>query len=125
MVTTVYWAIAKLQTIPELSNINLLRAYDKKFIKQNEDPNNIGVLKSIERQFTLVVTHDSNFRGPDNKITIERNGSIIFPPVPFPELKGKNVISASPSSKIHNYLVERFKMHLKNEEATLLIGFDS
>lgn len=124
MSNLLYRNIAKLQTIKGLSNINQLRAYDKKFIKENEDQNNLGVFECIKRKNTLVVTHDSTFRDPDSKISYEDHGQIYFPPVPFHEITGKDVISSSPGEKVHTYLVERFKLKLKNNEATLLIGFN-
>ena len=125
MINLLYRNIAKLQTIKGLSNINILRAYDKKFIKDNEYKNNIGVFDCLNRQFTLTLTHDSTFRNPPSKISYEERGQLIFPGVPFPEVSGKNVVSSSPSEKIHNYLVSRFKMKLMNNEATLLVGFDT
>jgi len=124
MINLLYRNIAKLQTIKGLSNINILRAYDKKFIKDNEDKNNTGVFECLNRQFTLTLTHDSTFRNPPSKISYEERGQLIFPGVPFHEVSGKNVVSSSPSEKIHNYLVSRFKMKLTNE-ATLLVGFDT
>ena len=124
MSNLLYRNIAKLQTVKGISNINQLRAYDKKFIKENEDPNNLGVLECIKRKITLVITHDSTFRDPDSKISYEEHGQIYFPPVPFHEITGKNVVSSSPGEKVHDYLIERFKLRLKNNEATLLIGFN-
>ncbi|MBS3149186.1 hypothetical protein J4455_00630 [Candidatus Woesearchaeota archaeon] len=119
-----YRIIAKLQTIKGISNIHQLRAYDKKFIKENESPNNLGVHACIKRKVTLMITHDSSFRDPDSRISYEDHGQIYFPPVPFHEISGKNVISSSPGEKVHDYLVERFKLKLLNKEATLLISFD-
>lgn len=124
MSNLLYRNIAKLQTIKGLSNVNQLRAYDKKWIKENEDPNNLGVLECIKRKITLVVSHDSSFRDPDLRISYEREGKIYFPAVPFHEITGKDVVSSSPGEKVHNYLVERFKLKLKNNDATLLIGFN-
>lgn len=124
MLNLLYRTIAKLQTIKGISNINQLRAYDKKFIKENEDSNNLGVHACIKRKVTLMITHDSSFRDPDAKISYEERGQVYFPPVPFHEISGKNVVSSSPGEKVHNYLVERFKLKLTNNEATLLIGFD-
>lgn len=125
MINTLYRNIAKLQTIKGINNINVLRAYDKKWIKENEDPNNIGVFECITRKFTLVVTHDSSFRDPVSRIAEEKDNKILFPAVAFPEISAKNAISSSPGENVHNYLVERFKMKLNNNEATLLIGFDA
>ena len=55
-------------------------------------------------------------------IVIKDKGRIVFPPVPFPEIKAASVASASPGYRVDSYL--RKKMNLKKDDATLLIGFD-
>ena len=102
-----------------LANIYILNKKDKKAIKMLEESRNIGVLEAIKKPCTLVLTHDSSFRQPTCPIVANDS----FPPVPFPEVKAKSVVSSSPGKKVHNYLVDRFKLNLDNKEATLLIGF--
>jgi len=46
----------------------------------------------------------------------------VLPPIPFPEIKGKNVCSGSPSPELDKPLRE--KMEVKEGNATLLLGFD-
>ena len=112
-----------LKKVKGLSNINLLNNKLKKCILDMEKKSNIGVLESLKRKYTIVLTHDSNFRKPEEKIVKRENGRIIFPAVSFSEVKTKNAVSSSPSKKVHDFLVKRFNLKLK-DEATLLIGFD-
>ena len=51
------------------------------------------------------------------------NGIMTVKFAKVPEVKAKNVISSSPSEKIHNLLMEKFNLKLR-DDATLLIGFD-
>ena len=106
-----------------LSNIYLLKEEDKDIILNMEEDENIGVKECIEREFTLVLTHDSGFRKPQGKIAKENNGKMIFPSVPFSEVNAKRVVSSSPGRDVHEFLVKRFNLGLK-DDATLLIGFD-
>ena len=103
-----------------LANVGVLNKNDKKVIKMLEEPRNHGVLEALKRPYTLVLTHDASFRQPACPIVVNNS----FPPVPFPEVQAKSVVSSSPSKKVHNYLVDRFKLNLNNGEATLLIGFE-
>jgi len=106
-----------------LSNIYLLKEEDKDIILNMEEDENLGVKECIERKFTLVLTHDSGFRKPQGKIVKENNGNMIFPAVPFSEVNAKRVVSSSPGRDVHQFLVKRFNLKLK-DDATLLIGFD-
>ncbi len=103
-----------------IANIGILNKKDKKAIKLLEESRNTGVLEAIKKPCTIVLTHDSSFRQPACPIVVNN----AFPPVPFPEIKAKSVVSSSPSKKVHNYLADRFKLNLNNNEATLLIGFE-
>lgn len=107
-----------------LNNIHLLTKKDIKFIKNNEEKNNIGVFECLKRGHVIMLTHDSTFRGPEEPIVKSKKGKTIFLAVKFSEVKAKNVVSSSPGIKIHDYLVNKFKLELK-DEATLLIGFDT
>lgn len=113
-----------LKRVKGLDNLFLISDSEKERLLKIESSNNKGVDACLKREFTLMVTHDSSFRGPTEKIVTKDDGKIIFPPVSFPEVKARNVVSSSPSSKVHKFLVRRFNLKLKDEEATLLIGFD-
>ena len=113
--------IQDLEKIEGLSNIKLLKKEDKQNIIELEDKNNIGVIECIKRNHTLILTHDERFREPTGEIVINK---VTFPPIPFPEIKAKNVVSSSPSENVHNLLVKKYTLKIINNDATLLIGFD-
>ncbi len=116
--------IQDLEKIEGLSNIKLLKKEDKQNIIGLEDKNNIGVIECIKRNHTLVLTHDERFREPISKTVMNKNKKIIFPSIEFPEVRAKNVVSSSPSEKVHNLLVKKYNIKIINNDATLLIGFD-
>ncbi len=68
---------------------------------------NIGVLSCLLRNITLAFSHNSGFRPP---------------PIPFPEICGKNVCSSSPSPALDDWL--RRMVKVEEGDATLLLGFD-
>jgi len=115
--------IDKLMQVKGLANFKLLTESQKEKIKEIVEPRNIGVQESLKREFTLLLTHDSTFRPPTTPEVIQEEGQVIFPPVPFPEVEAKDVVSSSPSEQVHNFLVKEFNLELK-DEATLLIGFN-
>lgn len=115
--------INDLEKVGGLGNVNLLDKNDINYIRNNEEKNNLGVFECLKREYVLIMTHDSSFRNPEGDIVKKKNGKVIFPAAKFSELKAKNVVSSSPGIKIHNYLIERFKLRL-DDEATLLIGFN-
>ncbi len=115
--------ITDLKKVMGLGNINLLNKKDLDYIRNNEEKNNIGVFECLKREYVLIAAHDSSFRNPEGDIVKKEKEEVIFPAVRFSEVKAKNVVSSSPSIKIHNYLIERFKLRL-DDEATLIIGFD-
>lgn len=96
---------------------------DLDYIKNHEEKRNIGVFECLKRGYVFLITHDSSFRDPEEPIVRIIKESIVFPPVKFSDIKAKKAISASPGTKIHKYLVERFKLKI-TDEATLLIAFD-
>ncbi len=114
----------QLQTVKGLRPLAYLQDEHKKFIELHEQKNNIGVLDSLKRKFTLLLAHDSSFRSPVTPIVQEYASEIFFPGVAFPEVKAKNVVSSSPSKKVHKLLAKEFNLSLEKDEATLLIGFD-
>ncbi|MAG52856.1 MAG: hypothetical protein CMH62_02740 [Nanoarchaeota archaeon] len=107
-----------------LDNVYLVKEETKDIIRNIEEENNEGVLTCLGRKFTVLVTHDSNFRDPVREIVKQEDGKTSFPPIPFPEVKANNVVSSSPSKEVHDFLVKEFNLKLE-DEATLLIGFDS
>ncbi len=111
-----------LKQVNGLDNVIILSEKDKETIKKLEENNNLGVLEAIKRKFVVACSHNSTFRPPLTKIVEEKNGKIVFPPVPFPEVKAKDVVSGSPSLKVHNFLSKR--INLKKDDATLIIGFN-
>ena len=115
--------ITSLSQVRGLSNVALLKGEDKDIIRNLEDEENEGVLSCLDKQFTLVLTHNSDFRDPEGEIVKKENGKIIFPPIPFSEVNAKNVVSSSPNKDTHEFLVKQYDLVL-TDEATLLIGFD-
>ena len=115
--------ISKLKSVKGLDNVNLLEKEDIDIIRNLEEERNRGVFDCLEREFVIVLTHDSSFRGPKENIVKEENGILYFPGVNFPEIKGKEVISSCPCKDVHDFLVKKFNLQLE-DEATLLIGFN-
>ena len=115
--------LQKLKNVKGLSNFNLLHDSHKKKILELEESRNLGVKECLNRQFTIILTHDSSFRPPTTPEVINKDNKITFPPIAFPEVEAKDVVSSSPSEKVHNFLVKEFNLKLK-DEATLLIGFN-
>lgn len=113
-----------LRNVDGLGNFFVMAERDKVPVRSLEQENNVGVHEALNREFTLLLTHDSRFREPAGSIVVENNGETVFPGVPFPEVGAKEVVSSSPSEAVHNFLVERFGLKLENNEATLLIGFN-
>ncbi|QQR92451.1 MAG: hypothetical protein IPJ89_04855 [Candidatus Iainarchaeum archaeon] len=100
----------------------LLNKEEARAIEEMEDPFNLGVLEAVKHQYCVCLVHDSSWRIPTQSIVKKINGEIVFPPVAFPEVPAKNVVSSSPGMKVHEYLCKRVRV--EGDEATLLIGFD-
>ena len=115
--------ITTLSQVRGLSNVTLLKEENKDIIRNLEDEENEGVLSCLDKQFTLVLTHNSEFRAPEGEIVKKENGKLILPPIPFSEVNAKNVISSSPNKDTHEFLVKQYDLIL-TDEATLIIGFD-
>ena len=115
--------IQKLKQVKGLSNFNLLHDSHKKKILELEESRNTGVKECLSRQFTLLLTHDSTFRPPTSPEVINKDNEVTFPPIAFPEVEAKDVVSSSPSKSVHDLLVKEFNLKLK-DEATLIIGFN-
>ena len=116
--------IKDLERVKGLSNVKLLDQEHKKIIFALEDKNNLGVRECLRRKFTIALAHDSTFRDPVGRIVFNSGSGIVLPPVAFPEVKGRDVVSSSPSENVHRVIVEKLDMRLKEDEATLLIGFN-
>jgi len=116
--------IKDLESVNGLGNVKLLNTKNKQLISKLEESNNIGVLECLNREFTLALTHDSSFRGPVSEIVLENGGQMILPAVAFPEVNGKDVVSSSPSTRVHDALIDELGLNLDEEEATLLVGFN-
>ena len=112
-----------LEQVQGLGNIIILDDKDKKEIDRLESENNRGVREAIKRKYCIAMTHDSTFRKPAGDIVMDVGGKKIFPPVPFPEIKRKDVVSGSPGYEVHAYLVKRMK-EVDEDDATLVVGFD-
>ena len=115
--------IDELNNTKGLNNVQLLKEEDIDIIRNLEEENNEGVFSCLDKEFTLMVTHDSSFREPAGEIVKEQNGNVMFPGVAFPEIKAKEVVSSSPKKEVHDYLTKKFNLFLK-DEATLLIGLN-
>lgn len=100
----------------------LLNKEETRAIEEMEDKINLGVLEAVKHQYCVCLVHDSSWRIPTQSIVKKVNGEIIFPPVAFPEVPAKNVVSSSPGMKVHEFLCKRVRV--EGDEATLLIGFD-
>lgn len=112
----------RLQLLQGITRIYLLSSEEKKFISINEDENNLGVREAVKRTYCVCAVHDSTWREPAQSIVRQENGEIFFPPVVFPEVPAKHVVSSSPGLNVHDYLAKRVR--IEGDEATLLIGFD-
>jgi len=115
--------IDKLNNLPGLKVLSILNKEHKELIKKIEERNNLGVLESINRDFTLLLAHDSNFRKPVSDIVLKKDKGVVFPPIPFPEVGAKDVVSSSPSKRVHDILRNKLKLNI-TKEATLLVGFN-
>ncbi len=114
--------IHQLDLLQGITRYYLLNPEEQKYIDANEDEGNIGVHEAVKRQYCVCLVHDSSWREPTQTIVKKQNGGIVFPPVVFPEVPAKNVVSSSPGLEIHEWLSK--KVTIEGEEATLLIGFD-
>jgi len=146
-VEDVQFAINALKNIDGLGkDFLVLNASDKKKafeIESKSALSNIGVLSCLMRDVTIVFSHNRGFRAPPlPEVLLAGNGMIIgeqtddgnkiysysqadelvLPPIPFPEIVGKNVCSSSPSQELDKWVRE--KIDVNDGDATLLLGFD-
>ncbi len=111
--------ILKLRFIKGLHSPTPLKNKEINKIRKLNEPNNIGVEEVLNKKNIILVFHDSKFRKPQKKIVKKIDKEVIFPAIPFPEIK--NSISSSPSKRLHNYLIKNRKT--KKDWASLLIGY--
>ena len=112
-----------LLSIKGIKEVIVLDNIDKKYIFETEEDRNHGVYECLKKNVLFCITHDSNFRQPDNPIVLKLRKKIIFPTVNFHEIQRASVISSSPWIEVHNYLIKKFK-NVSTYDATILIGFD-
>ncbi len=107
-----------------ITGVVTLTDLDKKYILNHEEPRNHGVFETLKYKQVLCFTHDHNFREASGTLSkTNARGEVSFPGVPFPEVSGKDVISASPSTLIHQYLSKKFE-YITPDEATVLVGWN-
>lgn len=105
-----------------IKDVAMLTEDDKDRIWNIEEERNIGVFETLMRRYVVVVTHDASWRPAAADIVIKRGERVIFPPVPFPEVKEKDAVSSSPGMAAHQYLSS--KVRIEPNDATILIGFN-
>ena len=116
-----------IDTLKKLKGVTQVRVLDnthKEELFLLEEERNLGVRECLKRKTVLILLHNSDFRDPIGSLVLKNKKSILFPPLPFPELGAKNVVSASPSKEVHTFLVEQYLLKKESELATVLIGFD-
>ena len=121
MVLEIYKFIQKLKLsfTKGLHKPKFLSEKQKNKLRILNEANNIGISEVLNKKNVILVFHDSSFRDPPKKITKKIGKEIVFPSIPFKEIK--NSISASPSKKLHNYSTKNIK--IKKNWASLLVGF--
>lgn len=119
---TIKHILHQLEKLQGITRYYVLQPDDQAFVSREEDENNLGVHEAVKRKYCVCLVHDSSWREPTQTIVKKENGEIVFPPVVFPEVPAKNVVSSSPGLTVHTYLSK--KVRVEGDEATLLIGFD-
>jgi len=106
-----------------LKEVIVIDNNDRAFIFDNEEDRNHWIYEVLRKKVIFAVTHDFDFREPDEAIVLKKWKKVVFPTVKFHEIKRSWVISASPWIKVHNYLKDKFE-NLGADDATILIWFD-
>ncbi len=115
--------IQELMKVKGILDAKPIEGTQKNVLTNLESENNIGMLACLQRTNVVVVVHNEAFRKPLGSLVQVEEGKVVFPGLPFPEVKAKNVISASPSKDAHDFLRREFGWE-ENTLATILIGFD-
>ncbi len=116
--------IQKLAATKGLKVHKVLTEQTKRKILENEQEHNTGIQETLQRQHTILVTHDSTFRDPLGEQVEHTEQGHCFPGLPFPEVNAQDVISGSPSLEVHNFLLDKYQIQRTSEDASLLIGFN-
>lgn len=117
--------ISSVLTIPGVWEVVEIADETRKALQWIEEIRNHGVHESLRRKHLICLTHDSTFRAPSAPITATtQSGEVYFPGVPFPEVTGKDVISASPGTRAHAYL-RQFFPYATDHDATILVGWNN
>lgn len=111
-----------LHSLKGIKEVRILHAEEKDHLWQHEELRNIGVFETLMRRHTIVFTHDSTWRPAVGDLVLKRGERIIFPGLPFPEVKEPSTISASPGKDMHDYLSTKVKV--ESNDATVLVGFN-
>jgi hypothetical protein len=91
------------------------------YMHDHEELRNHGVHETLRRAHVICFLHDSSFRSATGPITAKTaSGEVYFPGVPFPEVHGKDVISASPGTSMHLYL-RKFFPYATDTDATVIV----
>ncbi len=113
-----------LQNIPGITDVVELDSRARLWIQNHEESHNHWIYEVLRRKYVLSFLHNDLFRDATTEITKQNaSGQIFFPWVPFPEVQGNNVISWSPSIKIHKELAKLFHNGWASD-ATVLVGWD-
>ena len=116
-----------MKTIQKLKGITYQGTVSKelqKEIARREEKRNTGVHACLRKKQVLVFTHTDAFREPLMPLLeLQKDGSYIFPPQPFPEANNNAIVSC-PSAEVHQLLADVLQLNISKDEATLLVGYD-
>lgn len=117
-------AIKTLKDVPWIVDVLELSPQSEEYVLLHEEKRNIWVHDVLTRSHKIVLIHNADFRDPLGELTKKDwEWKLVFPWLPFPEIVGKNVISASPSSKIHKHFLQFFP-YASHDDATIVVGWD-
>jgi len=116
--------IEDINKIDGLRFVATLEEMHKEIIRVLEEKRNVGVMDCLQREHTMLLLHDSNFRDPEERIVKRKDGELLFPSLPFPEVDGLDVVVSSPSKSVHRALLESLHASASEKEASLLVGFN-
>ena len=113
-----------LQNIAGIIDVIELDTITRESIRWSEEIRNHGVHEVLRRWHVLCFLHDTTFRSVPWPITAKTlSGEVYFPGVPFSEAHGKDVVSASPWQRVHQYL-RSFFPYATDTDATVLVGWN-
>lgn len=121
---TIDSAIERLKNTPWVVDVIELSRDSREYIQIHEESINHGMQEALHRRNSICLIHNSEWRDPlELLVSKDHSGQMIFPGISFPEIIGKWVISASPSKKIHEYLLQFFP-YASHDDATIIVGWD-